>query len=104
MKRNVLPFALAVIAASLAACGSDDDELAIDVKPGFIAGDIREASYDGNSDGLLTGGLGKTGIAGAAPVYANPAAPTVAELRRNAIHTSYRAVMDYTPAGGFGRL
>ncbi len=101
-----LPVALAMtaIAAALTACGSDDDPIEINQKPSFIAGDIRETSYNGTSDDLLTAGLGKTGLAAAAPPFANPASPTVVELRRNAIHTNYRAVLDYTPAGGFGRL
>jgi hydroxybutyrate-dimer hydrolase len=124
------PLALAVVAA-LAACGgsTNDEPLPpvntkpdfiaskpsslpvvprrlppVNTKPDFIAGDITEKAYDGNSDDLLTAGLGKAGLAGAAPAFANPAAPTVAELRRNAIHTNYRAVLDYTAAGGFGRL
>jgi hydroxybutyrate-dimer hydrolase len=54
---------------------------------------------------LLTGGLGKTGIGAAAPpAYADPANPTVLELRRNAIHANYRGILDYTPNGGYGRL
>lgn len=100
-------------AATLAACGGSNNPppaapppppVAVNVKPAFIAGDLRETSYDGVTDDLLTGGLGKTGLLGAAPLYANAAAPTVAELRRNAIHTNYRAVLDYTAVGGFGRL
>jgi len=104
MRRRTVPATLTVIAAALAGCSSSDDGVEFNVKPSFISGDIREASYDGASDDLLTAGLGKTGIAAAAPAFANPAAPTVAELRRNAIHTNYRAVMDYTAAGGYGRL
>ncbi len=66
---------------------------------------LSEKTYDGTTDDLLTGGLGKTGIAAAAaPAFANPAAPTAAELRRNAIYVNYRAVLDYTAAGGFGSL
>ncbi len=104
MRTRAVPATLTVIAAALAGCSNSDDVFEPNVKPGFISGDIREASYDGASDDLLTGGLGKTGIAAAAPAFANPAAPTVGELRRNAIHTNYRAVMDYTSAGGYGRL
>ena len=104
MTRVAVPFALATIAALLAACNDDNTVVQVNEKPSFISGDIREASYDGSADDLLTGGLGKTGLAAAAPTFANPAAPTLAELRRNAIHTNYRAVLDYTPAGGFGRL
>lgn len=73
--------------------------------PGFIAGSVSAMTYDGTTDDLLTGGLGKTGLlAGAAPAFANPLAPTAAELRRNAIFVNYRAVLDYTANGGLGRL
>ncbi len=80
----------------------------INVKPPFIIGEISETYYPGAGSGpgddLLTGGLGRTGLAAAAPPFANPLAPTPAELRRNAIHTNYRAVLDPSAAGGFGRL
>jgi hydroxybutyrate-dimer hydrolase len=98
----------------LGACGSDDDPAPappppppapiVNVIPAFVAGTVAQASYDGSSDDLLTAGLGKTGLLGAAPAFAVPAAPTVAELRRNAIHTNYRALIDYTAVGGFTRL
>jgi hydroxybutyrate-dimer hydrolase len=73
------------------------------VKPPYI-GEIRATYYDGDTDDLLTAGLGKTGLLLAAPAFANPLAPTAAELRRNAIHTNYRAVLDILPAGGYGTL
>ena len=74
-------------------------------KPGFIAGAVRTTDYDGVSNDLLTAGLGAAGLAGAvAPVYANPLAPTAAELRRNAIYNNYRALVDMTSAGGYGRF
>jgi hydroxybutyrate-dimer hydrolase len=54
---------------------------------------------------LLTGGIGKTGLGIAAPpLYADPANPTAAELRRNALHSNYRAILDPTVAGGYGRF
>ncbi|MER2582114.1 MAG: 3-hydroxybutyrate oligomer hydrolase family protein [Candidatus Competibacter sp.] len=73
------------------------------VKPPYIS-EISAKYYDGDSDDLLTGGLGKTGLAAAAPLFADPLAPTPEELRRNAIHTNYRAVLDILPAGGYGTL
>jgi hydroxybutyrate-dimer hydrolase len=73
------------------------------IKPPYI-GEISKNYYDGNSDDLLTAGLGKTGLALAAPAFTNPLAPTPAELRRNAIHTNYRAVLDITANGGYGTL
>ena len=65
---------------------------------------MTTASYDGNTDDLLTGGLGKTGLAGDAPGFSNPAAPTAAELRRLAIWSNYRALVDITANGGYGRF
>jgi hydroxybutyrate-dimer hydrolase len=77
------------------------------VKPAFlgpISAACHAAAGSEAGDDLLTGGLGRTGLAGAAPGFANPAAPTAAELRRRAIHTNYRAVLDITAAGGYGTL
>ncbi len=85
-------------------------------KPRFIAGDIASRYYAAgdcpvagtwcgeSGDDLLTGGLGATGLLLAAPAFADPLAPTAAELRRNAIHVNYRAVLDILPAGGYGTL
>jgi hydroxybutyrate-dimer hydrolase len=54
---------------------------------------------------LLTGGIGRTGLgAPAAPAYANPAAPTAAELRRNALYSNYRGILDPSVKGGYGSL
>lgn len=58
-------------------------------KPSFIKGKILVTPYDGESDDLLTGGFGKTGLQAALPA-ASPN-PTAAEPRRRAIHTNYRA-------------
>ncbi|HSH90512.1 MAG TPA: 3-hydroxybutyrate oligomer hydrolase family protein, partial [Ramlibacter sp.] len=54
---------------------------------------------------LLTGGIGKTGLgAAAAPAYADPLNPTAAELRRNALYSNYRAILDPSANGGYGSL
>lgn len=76
----------------------------VNQRPAALRGDVVEKVYDGQSDDLLTAGLGKTGLMGFAPVYANAAAPTAAELRRNAIYNNYRALVDYTALGGMGVL
>lgn len=73
-------------------------------KPGFLKGEVRSTPYDGSSDDLLTAGLGKSGLAGALPPYADALAPTAAELRRAAIYNSYRAIVDMTTSGGYGSL
>lgn len=54
---------------------------------------------------LLTGGIGTSGLASAiAPAYADPLNPTALELRRNALYSNYRGLVDYTTNGGFGRF
>jgi hydroxybutyrate-dimer hydrolase len=105
--RRHAPTLMAAAAAalfSLPSSAHQPERGAANTKPDYITGEIRQAGYDGVNDDLLTGGLGKTGLLGAAPAFANPLAPTAAELRRNAIHTNYRALIDYTVAGGFTRL
>jgi hydroxybutyrate-dimer hydrolase len=106
--RRVALAASALTAAALAAsCGGDTTvslgggDYEVNVKPAF-AGTATTLSYDGTSDDLLTGGLGRTGLAGAAPTLS--ATPTAAELRKLAIHTNYRAILDITAGGGYGTL
>ena len=71
-------------------------------KPSWL-GSIRQAEYDGQSDDLLTAGLGKSGLASAAaPGYVDATHPTAAELRRAAIYNNYRAIVDTAAAGGYG--
>ncbi|HSI59565.1 MAG TPA: 3-hydroxybutyrate oligomer hydrolase family protein [Ideonella sp.] len=103
----------ATLAAAVAACGSVPAAAAptppiapetLNLRPAVLRGPIAETAYDGVGDDLLTAGLGKTGLMGAAPVFAVPTAPTPAELRRNAIYVNYRALVDYTALGGMGVL
>jgi hydroxybutyrate-dimer hydrolase len=113
--------ALAVAsAACLAACGGGTTDATgaleqpaaakpnahanLNFKPAFVAGTVAVTEYDGASDDLLTAGLGATGLQGAAPGYAVALAPTAVELRRNAIWNNYRALVDITSNGGYGRL
>ncbi len=95
------PGALALAAtALLAGCVFDDERIETSVKPDYV-GTVASLHYDGNSDDLLTAGLGKTGLAGAvAPITS--ATPTAAELRKLAIYTNYRALLDMTTGGGYG--
>ena len=94
---------IALAAALLASCTEDGDEPPPDAKPPNV-GAITKISYDGVSDDLLTAGLGRTGLGGTAPVPANPASPTAAELRRLAIFSNYTALVDVNPKGGYGTL
>ena len=72
--------------------------------PDFVKSAIVSTTYDGTTDDLLTAGLGKTGLGGAAPAVAVPASPTVAELRKLAIYNNYRALVDIQAKGGYGTL
>ncbi len=101
-RRLALPTSAAALAAAtaLSGCTFGNDDADVSIKPGF-AGTVASQHYDGSSDDLLTAGLGKTGLAGAvAPTTS--ATPTAAELRRLAIYTNYRALVDMTAAGGYG--
>jgi hydroxybutyrate-dimer hydrolase len=102
----LLPSVLA--AAVLAACGGGGsggvNANRLNSKPSYL-GAVATQTYDGNSDDLLTAGLGKSGLgSAAAPTYVNPLVPTGAELRRAAIYNNYRALLDMTAAGGYGTL
>ena len=71
--------------------------------PSFIVPTSLSAKYyGGTTDDLLTAGLGKTGLAGAAPVVSDP--QDASQLRRLAIYTNYRALVDINAAGGYGTL
>lgn len=96
----------------LAGCGDDKPQPVPDagmpdlnVLPPRITNLTGPTSYDGVTDDLLTAGLGKTGIGSAtAPGFVDASNPTAAELRRRAIYTNYRALIDPSVAGGYGRL
>ena len=88
---------------ALAACGSNHAPEELNQMPSYL-GTITRADYDGKSNDLLTAGLGKIGLAGAAPAYANAEQPTPLELRRNAIYANYRAVLDIAANSGYGTL
>jgi len=88
---------------ALAACGSNHAPEELNQMPGYL-GTITRVDYDGKTNDLLTAGLGKTGLAGAVPAYANAEQPTPLELRRNAIYANYRAVLDIAANSGYGTL
>lgn len=65
-------------------------------------GPIRESVHR-DGDDLVSAGLGLEGLRNAsAPAFADPAAPTVAELRRRAIWSNWRGIADLRPGGGAG--
>jgi len=81
--------------------GSDAGGADAAVRPSFIVLE-KTTAYDGDADDLLTAGLGRSGLQNAAPPVSTP--PSAAQLRRLAIYTNYRALVDVTTDGGFGRL
>jgi hydroxybutyrate-dimer hydrolase len=89
--------------ASLQGCNNGGPPT-LNAVPARVTNIVGPNTYDGASDDLLTGGLGKTGLQGAAPGFADPLNPTAAELRKRVIYTSYRALVDVTTAGGYGVL
>ena len=95
--------AAATLAVAASAHGAPPEALA-NARPAFLSGAIDTRTYDGITDDLLTAGLGKSGLAGPNPAPANPASPTVAELRRLAIYNNYRALVDVAARGGYGTL
>lgn len=73
--------------------------------PPHITNVVGPVTYNGITDDLLTGGLGKTGIGSTTPPsFADPANPTAAELRQRAIYTNFRGVLDASAPGGYGML
>src|SRR5690348_14904040 len=90
---------LALATTVLAACGGGHDPTN-DLPAGITQ--VGVTTYSATSVGagdtaatqdLLTGGIGRTGLGAAvAPAYANPASPTAAELRRNALYSNYRGI------------
>lgn len=102
----------ALAAATLAACGGSSHHVSNDLPEGiseigvtvYPATSVSSGETTAQQD-LLTGGIGKTGLgAAAAPAYADPANPTVAELRRNALYSNYRGILDPSEGGGYGTL
>ena len=104
--------AMGVATGLLSACGGDDFMTTNNLPTGVTQQSISVYSATTPAAGttsatqdLLTAGLGKTGLASAvAPAYADPLNPTALELRRNAFHGNYRAIVDPSAAGGFGTL
>lgn len=67
--------------------------------------EISRRAMDGKQDDLLTAGLGLEGLrAPAPPGFADALRPTVIEIRRRAIYSAWRGLIDLSPDGGAGRL
>jgi len=95
----------------LGACVYDDEPLPTNNLPAGIT-PLGMTAYPATATGpgdtaatqdLLTAGLGRAGLGAAvAPAYADPLNPTAAELRRNAVYSNYRGLVDASAAGGYG--
>jgi hydroxybutyrate-dimer hydrolase len=101
----------ALAGAVLAACGGGSTTPTNNLPTGVtqVSATVYPATTVGKGDSaatqdLLTGGIGKTGLGGATPAYADPANPTAAELRRNALFSNYRGILDPSVGGGYGSL
>lgn len=111
-QRTSLWTVTALAGAVLTACGGGSSGPSNEMPLGIT--EISATAYPATAVGsggsaasqdLLTGGIGKTGLgAAAAPAYADPANPTVAELRRNALFSNYRGILDPSVKGGYGSL
>ncbi len=107
-----LAVALGAAGGLLGGCGGDDhfatNDLPVNITQQTIVTYSATAPALGSTaatQDLLTAGLGKTGLGLAtAPAYVDPLAPTALELRRNAVYSNYRGLIDYTANGGYGTL
>ncbi len=112
----------ALIAAALAGCGGGGGAAASNQLPTGVT-QLSVTVYPATTPGsgataqtqdLLTGGIGATLLGDpvptgptpppqrTAPAYADPANPTALELRRNALFSNYRGLVDPSPNGGYG--
>jgi hydroxybutyrate-dimer hydrolase len=71
----------------------------------FLISPICVTTFKGNTDDLLTAGLGLGGLrAMTPPAFAVADAPTPEEVRRRAIWNSWRGIADLAPGGGYTDL
>jgi len=68
-----------------------------------VVGGLIIRSFDGETDDLLTAGVGSKGLS-VTPSFADPINPTALELRRRAIVNQYQVTYDMRNNSGFGRL
>ena len=100
---KVLGPTAALAALLLAACTEQADEMP-DPESGDTldtrSSEVRETLHR-DGDDLLTGGLGLQGLRGPAPQLTDTSVDRSDVLRRLAIHTNYKGLVDLTGTGGF---
>jgi hydroxybutyrate-dimer hydrolase len=115
--RTIVATAVAVLGtAILSGCGGTSVEPELNTLPLGVS-DLGAKAYRATAIGaagtaagqdLLTAGLGKSGLVNTAAAtlttFVDPVKPTADELRRNAIQSNYRGLVDNTVNGGFGVL
>lgn len=69
----------------------------------WVQGEVSITTHR-DQDDLLSAGLGLAGLQGPLSPFADPAHPTVPELRRRAIQTSWKGIADLGPLGGYGTV
>jgi hydroxybutyrate-dimer hydrolase len=69
----------------------------------FVQGEVSITTHR-DKDDLLSAGLGLDGLKGSLSPFADPKHPTVQELRRRAIQTSWKGIADLGPLGGYGTV
>lgn len=95
--------ALLATAMALAGCASTTPGQAPAAEAAVF--EHLRSSIHRDGDDLLSGGLGIEGLRQmVAPAFADPEAPTAAELRRRALWSNWRGIADLGPAGGYGSL
>lgn len=107
MQRTLLYLLVTASTLGLSACNDsdkDDETEMLNQPPAFLSGEVQHTRYDGSNNDLLTAGLGASGLAGAAPAFADPLNPSPEELRTLAIYNNYRALVDTSANGGYGNL
>ena len=94
---------LAPLLPLLVACVACAPPRSLSRMPSTMFEPVRETVHRGQDD-LLGAGLGLDGLRAQPPAFADPLAPTPAELRRRAIHANWNGIADLGPLGGYGRV
>lgn len=92
---RLLPLLLVLASSACAPLRPGPENAVIAIEP------VLETAHRAGDD-LLSAGLGLDGLRAKAPAFADPAAPTPAELRARAIHANWNGIADLGPLGGYG--